>query len=79
MHCKFQMYARHTVTKFFYSRREFGLERFVPISLFDGMKRKELRRLIGHFLKLHTENTTSSSTKALTQLQVKKTERFDGR
>ncbi|XP_046406554.1 uncharacterized protein LOC124171414 isoform X2 [Ischnura elegans] len=31
--------------------REFGLERFVPVSLVETMKRKELRKLIGHFLK----------------------------
>ena len=52
------------------SRREFGLERFVPTSLIDGMKRKELRRLISHFLKLNSQ-MTGSSTKILTQLQVK--------
>ncbi|XP_039948819.1 uncharacterized protein LOC120767035 isoform X1 [Bactrocera tryoni] len=50
--------------------REFGLERFVPISLFEGMKRKELRRLISHFLKLNAE-MTGSSAKVLTQLQAK--------
>lgn len=49
-------------------RREFGLERFVPMSLLDEMKRKELRRLIGHFLKLNQQMTGSS--KMLTQLQV---------
>lgn len=53
----------------FICRREFGLERFVPVSLFEGMKRKELRRLISHFLKLNAEMTGSSS-KVLTQLQV---------
>ncbi|XP_030373813.1 uncharacterized protein LOC115623555 [Scaptodrosophila lebanonensis] len=50
--------------------REFGLERFVPVSLCEGMKRKELRRLISHFLKLNAEMTGSSS-KVLTQLQAK--------
>ncbi|KAM8705852.1 hypothetical protein ACLKA7_010188 [Drosophila subpalustris] len=50
--------------------REFGLDRFVPVSLFEGMKRKELRRLISHFLKLNAEMTGSSS-KVLTQLQAK--------
>lgn len=49
-------------------RREFGLERFVPVSLIDGMKRKELRRLMAHFLKLNSQMTGSS--KMLTQLQV---------
>lgn len=49
-------------------RREFGLERFVPSSLIEGMKRKELRRLMAHFLKLNSQMTGSS--KMLTQLQV---------
>lgn len=51
-------------------RREFGLERFVPASLIDSMKRKELRRLIAHFLKLNSQ-MTGSTTKVLTQLQAK--------
>lgn len=55
---------------FLFHRREFGLERFVPSSLIDGMKRKELRRLIAHFLKLNAQMTGSSS-KTLTQLQVR--------
>ncbi|XP_050068003.1 uncharacterized protein LOC126556652 [Anopheles maculipalpis] len=50
--------------------REFGLDRFVPASLIEGMKRKELRRLLGHFLKLNSQ-MTGSSTKTLTQLQAK--------
>ncbi|KAI4458605.1 membrane associated guanylate kinase-related [Holotrichia oblita] len=33
--------------------REFGLERFVPASLLEKMKRKEVRKLVAHFLKLH--------------------------
>lgn len=49
-------------------RREFGLERFVPSSLLEGMKRKEVRRLMAHFLKLNSQMTGSS--KMLTQLQV---------
>lgn len=52
----------------FINRREFGLERFVPSSLIEGMKRKELRRLMAHFLKLNSQMTGSS--KMLTQLQV---------
>lgn len=44
------------------------MERFVPMSLLESMKRKELRRLIGHFLKLNQQMTGSS--KMLTQLQV---------
>uniref|UniRef100_A0A182QHM9 FERM domain-containing protein n=1 Tax=Anopheles farauti TaxID=69004 RepID=A0A182QHM9_9DIPT len=51
-------------------QREFGLDRFVPASLIEGMKRKELRRLLGHFLKLNSQ-MTGSSTKMLTQLQAK--------
>uniref|UniRef100_A0A182PFF7 FERM domain-containing protein n=1 Tax=Anopheles epiroticus TaxID=199890 RepID=A0A182PFF7_9DIPT len=50
--------------------REFGLDRFVPASLIEGMKRKELRRLLVHFLKLNSQ-MTGSSTKMLTQLQAK--------
>lgn len=42
----------------------------MPTSLIDGMKRKELRRLITHFLKLNAQ-MTGSSTKTLTQLQAK--------
>lgn len=53
---------------YYFYRREFGLERFVPVSLMESMKRKELRRLIGHFLKLNQQMTGSS--KMLTQLQV---------
>lgn len=36
----------------------------------DGMKRKELRRLISHFMKLNAQ-MTGSTTKSLTQLQAK--------
>lgn len=54
---------------FSFDRREFGLERFLPPSLMENMKRKELRRLIGHFMKLNQQMTGSS--KMLTQLQVK--------
>ncbi|XP_028041755.1 uncharacterized protein LOC114251617 isoform X2 [Bombyx mandarina] len=49
--------------------REFGLERFVPSSLLESMKRKELRRLIAHFLKLNSQMT--GSQRHLTQLQAK--------
>ena len=42
----------------------------MPTSLIDGMKRKELRRLVSHFLKLNSQ-MTGSSTKVLTQLQAK--------
>ncbi|CAK1541912.1 unnamed protein product [Leptosia nina] len=49
--------------------REFGLERFVPCSLLESMKRKELRRLVAHFLKLNAQMT--GSQRQLTQLQAK--------
>lgn len=42
----------------------------MPASLIDGMKRKELRRLVSHFLKLNSQ-MTGSSNKVLTQLQAK--------
>lgn len=42
----------------------------MPASLIEGMKRKELRRLISHFLKLNSQ-MTGSSNKILTQLQSK--------
>ncbi|XP_077295591.1 uncharacterized protein LOC143917857 [Arctopsyche grandis] len=50
--------------------REFGLERFVPCGLLESMKRKELRRLIGHFLKLNAQ-MTGNQQKHLSQLQAK--------
>ncbi|XP_021925317.1 uncharacterized protein LOC110832537 isoform X2 [Zootermopsis nevadensis] len=50
--------------------REFGLERFVPVSLMSTMKRKELRKLIGHFLKLN-HNLSPTGQKSLTSLQAK--------
>lgn len=54
-------------------RREFGLERFVPVSLMETMKRKELRKIIGHFLKMNQNMTTASGLghKSLTSLQAK--------
>ncbi|KAI8421416.1 hypothetical protein MSG28_009491 [Choristoneura fumiferana] len=51
------------------ARREFGLERFVPSGLLESMKRKEIRRLIAHFLKLNSQMT--GSQRQLTQLQAK--------
>lgn len=50
-------------------RREFGLERFVPASLLETMKRKEIRKLVGHFLKLHA--SMAGPGKQLTALQAK--------
>ncbi|XP_065157714.1 uncharacterized protein [Atheta coriaria] len=49
--------------------REFGLERFVPASLLEKMKRKEVRKLVAHFLKLHS--TMAGPGKQLTALQAK--------
>lgn len=34
--------------------KEYGLERFVPPSLADSMKKKEMQKLLGHFLKLNS-------------------------
>jgi hypothetical protein len=34
--------------------KEYGLERFVPLSLADSMKKKEMQKLLGHFLKLNS-------------------------
>uniref|UniRef100_A0A1B6M6W8 FERM and PDZ domain-containing protein 4 n=1 Tax=Graphocephala atropunctata TaxID=36148 RepID=A0A1B6M6W8_9HEMI len=50
--------------------REFGLERFVPVSLMESMKRKELRKLLSHLLKLN-QTMTGTSHKCLTSLQAK--------
>ena len=41
----------------FLFRRESGLESFVPASLAESMKRKELKKLLGHFLKLNSSLT----------------------
>ncbi|CAH0552577.1 unnamed protein product [Brassicogethes aeneus] len=49
--------------------RDFGLERFVPASLLENIKRKEVRKLIGHFLKLHSN--MAGPGKQLTTLQAK--------
>ncbi|RZB39804.1 FERM and PDZ domain-containing protein 4, partial [Asbolus verrucosus] len=49
--------------------REFGLERFVPASLLESMKRKEVRKLVAHFLKLHS--SMAGPGKQLTALQAK--------
>ena len=57
------------MTIFYIFRKESGLERFVPASLAESMKRKELKKLLGHFLKLNT-NLTAPGQKNLTALQV---------
>jgi len=51
-------------------RREFGLEKFVPVSLMESMKRKELRKLLTHLLKLN-QTMTGTKYKTLTALQAK--------
>ncbi|VVC42556.1 Hypothetical protein CINCED_3A019130 [Cinara cedri] len=50
--------------------REFGLEKFVPVSLMETMKRKELRKLLTHLLKLN-QTMTGTNYKTLTALQAK--------
>ena len=54
----------------FLYRKESGLESFVPNSLAESMKRKELKKLLGHFLKMNT-NLTAPGQKNLTALQAK--------
>ena len=53
-----------------YFRKESGLESFVPNSLAESMKRKELKKLLGHFLKMNA-NLTAPGQKNLTALQAK--------
>jgi hypothetical protein len=55
---------------YIFDRQEFGLERFVPVSLMSTMKRKELRKLISHFLKLN-RSLSPTGQKSLTSLQAK--------
>ncbi|CAL1275502.1 unnamed protein product, partial [Larinioides sclopetarius] len=50
--------------------RECGLERFVPVSLLETMKLKELRKLLGHFLK-QNQSLCAPGQKHLTPLQAK--------
>ncbi|CAG0887649.1 unnamed protein product, partial [Cyprideis torosa] len=50
--------------------REFGLERFVPHSLLETMKRKELRKLLSHFLK-QVQTLSAPGQKQLSALQAK--------
>ncbi|KAL1491758.1 hypothetical protein ABEB36_012308 [Hypothenemus hampei] len=49
--------------------KEFGLDRFIPASILDNLKRKEIRKVLGHFLKMYSNMTGSG--KQLTALQVK--------
>ncbi|XP_076368098.1 uncharacterized protein LOC143255775 isoform X2 [Tachypleus tridentatus] len=50
--------------------KECGLERFVPLSLLETMKRKELRKLLGHFMK-QNQSLAAPGQKQLTALQAK--------
>lgn len=50
--------------------RECGLDRFVPLSLLETMKRKELRKLLAHFLK-QNQSLSAPGQKQLTALQAK--------
>ncbi|XP_064482269.1 uncharacterized protein LOC135395026 isoform X2 [Ornithodoros turicata] len=50
--------------------RECGLKRFVPASLLETMKRKELRKLLGHYLK-QNQALSAPGQKQLTALQAK--------
>ncbi|KAH8025663.1 hypothetical protein HPB51_010747 [Rhipicephalus microplus] len=51
--------------------RESGLKRFVPGSLLETMKRKELRKLLSHFLKQNQATLCAPGQKQLTPLQAK--------
>ncbi|XP_042903053.1 FERM and PDZ domain-containing protein 4 isoform X2 [Parasteatoda tepidariorum] len=50
--------------------RECGIDRFVPVSLLETMKRKELRKLLGHFLK-QNQALCAPGQKRMTALQAK--------
>lgn len=54
----------------FFDRKEFGLDKFVPVSLMESMKRKELRKLLTQLLKFNQE-ITGTPHKTLTSLQAK--------
>lgn len=51
--------------------RESGLKRFVPGSLLETMKRKELRKLLSHFLKQNQATLCAPGQKQLSPLQAK--------
>ena len=46
------------------------MERFVPASLLEAMKRKELRKLLSHFFKVN-QQLISPGQKQMTALQAK--------
>lgn len=73
--CSPALQCRHVLVSLmlFFSRlirREYGLERFVPTSLVEAMKRKELRKLLSHFFKIN-QQLTAPGQKQLTALQAK--------
>jgi hypothetical protein len=51
--------------------RECGLESFVPFSLLESMKRKELHKLLNHFLKHNHQQLCPTGQKAMTAIQAK--------
>ncbi|XP_070554314.1 FERM and PDZ domain-containing protein 4-like isoform X2 [Ptychodera flava] len=50
--------------------KESGLERFLPESVLQGVKRKDVRRTINHYIKLN-HNLTAPGQKHLTAMQAK--------
>lgn len=51
--------------------KECGLERFVPASILGNMKRKELRSLLAHFIKINNQQLSAQGQKRLSELQAK--------
>ena len=51
-------------------RKECGLDKFVPHSLLDSMKGKDLRKMLSHYIKLN-QGLTAPGQKQLTELQAK--------
>ena len=56
-HISSKGFDNNNIFYLFLFRRESGLESFVPTSLAESMKRKELKKLLGHFLKLNSSLT----------------------
>ena len=52
----------------FICRKECGLDKFVPASLLDAMKAKDIRKMIGHYMK--SNQNLAPSQKQITPLQV---------
>ncbi|GAU98568.1 hypothetical protein RvY_09697 [Ramazzottius varieornatus] len=51
--------------------KECGLERFIPPSIMEAMKAKELRRLLSHLIKVNNQQLLAPGQKKLSELQVK--------